>query len=631
MEPKWPCDRAELETLLEQVAELQHHVEHMAAQCPLPADLHPDWRASAVNLLHYLAMRTVDIRQLQLLLSEWGLSSLGRAERKVMATLYAVMEVLHRLAGRSWTPPQPPPVCHRQGRLLLERHTDMLLGELPSGRRARIMVTMPSEAAYDLSLVSDLLQHGMNVARINTAHDSPEAWAQMVETIRKAESRTGHPCRVLIDLSGPKLRTGPMPPGPEVVKVRPRKNEKGEVVEPARVWLYPAGQPTAPPPGVHACLPLPSPWFEKCKRGDMLVFRDARQARRRLLIDEVGSSGCLTLLHKTAYFWSGMPFRLKREGKKWPARKDWCLDSLPPLPGYLLVKPGDILRLYRDERMAQPPQTRPDGTLEPASLGCTLPEVLAFAAIGEAVWFDDGKIGAEIVATTPDYLELRITHASDSGDKLRAGKGINLPDTRIEVPALTDDDRHLLPFVVEHADLVGMSFVNNPRDVDHLYDALEKCSARLGRPLPGVVLKIETRRGFERLPAILLEAMRFEKVGVMIARGDLAVECGFERLAEVQEQILWVCEAAHVPAIWATQVLEELTKAGLPTRAEISDAALGQRAECIMLNKGEHVVEATRSLDDILRRMQDHQTKKRSLLRKLHLAERFFEMQPQQS
>ena len=106
----------------------------------------------------------------------------------------------------------------------------------------------------------------------------------------------------------------------------------------------------------------------------------------------------------------------------------------------------------------------------------------------------------------------------------------------------------------------------------------------------------------------------------MIARGDLAVECGYERLAEVQEEILWICEAAHLPVIWATQVLESLAKKGQPSRAEITDAAMGERAECVMLNKGPHIVAAVSALDDILRRMQDHQSKKSSRLRPLHLS-----------
>jgi pyruvate kinase len=139
----------------------------------------------------------------------------------------------------------------------------------------------------------------------------------------------------------------------------------------------------------------------------------------------------------------------------------------------------------------------------------------------------------------------------------------------------------------------------------------------LGAQQLGIVLKIETQRAFEHLPEMLLAAMSGAVAGVMIARGDLAVECGYERMAEVQEEILWACEAAHLPVIWATQVLETLAKTGLPSRAEITDAAMGERAECVMLNKGPHIVDAIHTLDSILVRMQSHQSKKRPLLRAL--------------
>jgi len=160
---------------------------------------------------------------------------------------------------------------------------------------------------------------------------------------------------------------------------------------------------------------------------------------------------------------------------------------------------------------------------------------------------------------------------------------------------------------------VGLSFAQNAEDVKMLLDRLN----RLGKTDLGIILKIETRRGFEHLPQMLFAAMGCRVAGVMIARGDLAVECGFERMAEVQEEILWTCEAAHVPVVWATQVLESLAKTGLPSRAEITDAAMGGRAECVMLNKGPHILDAVSALDDILRRMQTHQEKKRSLLRAL--------------
>ena len=107
----------------------------------------------------------------------------------------------------------------------------------------------------------------------------------------------------------------------------------------------------------------------------------------------------------------------------------------------------------------------------------------------------------------------------------------------------------------------------------------------------------------------------------MIARGDLAVEMGFERVAEMQEEILWICEAAQVPVIWATQVLEGLVKEGIPSRGEMTDAAMSARAECVMLNKGPNVVLAVTVLDRLLRSMAGHQAKKTPTLRALRAFE----------
>ena len=84
-----------------------------------------------------------------------------------------------------------------------------------------------------------------------------------------------------------------------------------------------------------------------------------------------------------------------------------------------------------------------------------------------------------------------------------------------------------------------------------------------------------------------------------------------------------MCEAAHVPVIWATQVLETWPRRGQPSRAEITDAAMGERAECVMLNKGPHIVDAVRLLDNVLQRMAEHQNKKSAMLRPLRLASRF--------
>lgn len=250
---------------------------------------------------------------------------------------------------------------------------------------------------------------------------------------------------------------------------------------------------------------------------------------------------------------------------------------------------------------------------KPAMISCTLPEVFAQVRRGERIWFDDGRIGGVIRRASPKQLRVEITEARVGGETLPADKGINLPDSDLHLPALTARDIQDLATVARHADLIGLSFAQSAADVHALLGHLRG----LGASDLGVILKIETRRGFEHLPEMLLAAMACQSAGVMIARGDLAVECGYERLAEVQEEILWACEAAHMPVVWATQVLETLAKTGVPSRAEITDAAMGERAECVMLNKGPHIQEALRTLDNILRRMQEHQTKKRPLLRAL--------------
>jgi pyruvate kinase len=207
---------------------------------------------------------------------------------------------------------------------------------------------------------------------------------------------------------------------------------------------------------------------------------------------------------------------------------------------------------------------------------------------------------------------LRVTTGTDKGVRLKREKGLNFPDTEFALPALTGKDLTDLDFVASHADIVGFSFVQTPEDVRWLQREL---AARRGEatPLP-LVLKIETRRAVENLPRLMVAAAGRQPLAVMIARGDLALDLGFKRLSEIQEEILWLCEAAHVPAIWATQVLEQLIRKGLPTRAETTDAAMGQRAECVMLNKGLHLSEGVRFLDDVLRRMDRHQHKKTARL-----------------
>ena len=575
------------------------------------AEVHANYRDSARNLLHYLALRRRDLRPLQLRLAALGLSSLGRAESHVLASVDAVLAVLHSLA-RSPQPPcalAPDVVDFPRGQQLLAEHTQALVGPPNPARSVRIMVTMPSQAADDYTLIHNLLAQGMDCLRINCAHDSPAQWLRMIKHLRRAERELGRTCRIVMDLAGPKLRTGVIELGPAVVRIRPRRDVFGRVVEPARVWLTSVTAIQLPPAPAAACLPVAARWLSGLRVGEGVEFTDARDARRSFRVVEVTARGCWVELSKTAFVVPGTVLHHVRGLAP--------VGNLPAVPTSLRLRPGDTLILTRDRKPGRSALVDSQGqVISPAQIGCTLPEVFNDIRPGEPIWFDDGKLGGVIVKIEPRRVVVRIEQARATGSKLRADQGINLPGSELRQTALTKKDVKDLAFVARHADVVELSFVNTARDVELIQEHL----AKLGRGETAVVLKIETRRGFANLPAILLAAMRLPCCGVMIARGDLAVECGFERLAEVQEEILWICEAAHVPVIWATQVLETLAKTGMPSRAEITDAAMGHRAECVMLNKGPHVLSAVRALDDILRRMQDHQSKKSAMLRELNLA-----------
>ncbi|MEY4413294.1 MAG: hypothetical protein RIQ53_587 [Pseudomonadota bacterium] len=276
----------------------------------------------------------------------------------------------------------------------------------------------------------------------------------------------------------------------------------------------------------------------------------------------------------------------------------------------LRVHVGEELALVAPDQLLQVPERLP-------VLSCAAPEVLRHVGIDDRVLIDDGKVSARVLACPAWGLLLKVEVAPpDKGWKLKPEKGLAFPDTDLDLPALTADDRRILRFVARHADAIEYSFVQTPEDVRVLQVALAAERPQDWQRI-GLVLKVETRRAVRHLPQMVVCAASRQPTAVMIARGDLAVEIGFARTAEMQEEILWLCEAAQVPVIWATQVMESCLKNGVPSRGEMTDAAMAARAECVMLNKGPWLFEAIEMLDALFARMAGHLHKKSHLLRPL--------------
>ena len=447
-------------------------------------------RARLQNLHHYLALRRHDIRPLQRQLMSRGLSSLGRLESRVLPTLDAVLSALAALDGSPAPFPLPSEQDFFRGETMLAGATELLLGPGRPHRRGRIMVTLPGDASDRPDFILDLARRGMDIARINCAHDDKTTWEDMARHVRTAGETLGRRLTILMDIAGPKIRTGNV---------------------------------VAPPSA-------------KAQVGDLIRL---------------------------------------------------CTGILPRV--------DDVARF---------------------SAAVSVPEIVTRLKTGDRIRYDDGKLEGVVEDLSPEEALVRVTRTKTNGTKLKPEKGLNLPDTALGLSPLTTKDHADLAVVIEHADMLGYSFVSRPDDIDTLEDILAALPPRR-RPL-GLVAKIEQPEALANLPALIAVALRHHRpFGVMIARGDLAAEIGFERVAEMQEEILWVCEAASVPVIWATQVLEDLVKSGIPTRGEMTDAAMAARAECVMLNKGAAVAEAVDVLDRLMSRMDEHITKKTPTLRAL--------------
>ena len=642
--------------LIEQLDDLLGQLDRVNAEAAdMLADVHPEHRAGAENLLHYAHLRTIDIRELQNGLHDLGVTSLTTAESGVYGRLAIARAVLRALVGDEVDTDVDEYIRQDDAAdVALDANSDRLFGEEREGVPARIMVTLPSEAADDAELVLGFAEAGMDVARINCAHDGAESWRKMIANVDAAAEKVGRDIEVSLDLAGPKIRTGAVADGPKVGRARVTRDDAGPVLTPAKLWLTPRvvdlGGPGGPEDpdeareGAVAALPAPVPeglpgrpalpltvdsgWLETLQVGSEITLHDNRSAKRHFTVTHVEDGGVLAEGDRNAYIAEGTLLRHDYEKTR--------ATGVPAVVRKLRFEVGDEM-IITSEVVESVPQ---DESGDVPRLSCTLPEAVAALQVGQPVLFDDGAIAAEVTAVDEvgedggdggvvkhHEARLKVTRAKPGGQNLAGHKGINLPTTDLPVPALTEEDARNLRFVAENGHVAAISFIRTPEDVAQVLDELEKIArehedagddelAARTRGL-GIVLKIETIPAFENLPEILVAGMRHANMGIMIARGDLAVELGFQRMGEVPGQILALAQAARVPTILGTQVLESLAKSGLPARAEITDAAFALRAECVMLNKGPHITDAIGILDNLAKKMGRSQRKNRIMLRRI--------------
>ncbi len=344
----------------------------------------------------------------------------------------------------------------------------------------------------------------------------------------------------------------------------------------------------------------------------VMVTLPSEAATDKVLVGALVAAGMncarINCAHDDAATWKRMARNVRRAAEKAGRDVRILMDIGGPKCRIETVHAADRVRLFRGNRIVLVDKLADALASDAVIITISFPQLIGNLAAGAEVWINDGHIGTRVVENSNGRVVLEVFSARSKGERLKIEKGVNFPGTELEIDPITEQDLADLDTVAEIADMVGFSFVQRPGEIVRLHDALAR--RRPGRKPLAMVLKIETALAVRNLPRLIVQAGAIGPVAVMIARGDLAVELGFARLSEIQEEIMWLCEAAHTPVVWATQVLETLVSDGQPTRAETTDAAMSQRAECVMLNKGPFLPEAVGFLSDVLHRMDRHQSKK---------------------
>jgi pyruvate kinase len=435
--------------------------------------IHPSLR----NMKYYLNLRKHDFSSLQDDLTKVGLSSFGRSQAHMEASIDVALEMLSLALKKEFHLPKSH-LSYEESHAIMDKNSEIFS---TSNDKTKVMITVPSDYGRDKEWFGNLSLAGVHLFRINTAHDNPQAWKEMADEIKKA-CTDEKDLKIYVDLAGPKIRTS---------LIKSKKSGKPKKIKlfcGDQVLLYPANQPP-----------------------------------------------------------------MKKMSKHYTA-----------------------------------------------AVGCTLDNVGSLVNVGDKVFVDDGKIEMVIDEILGNDIVCTVLTRNIKGISLKDEKGINFPNSDISIRAICDHDKEVLPHICEYADIIGISFAQTSEDIHDLIQEMD----RLGKKGKiGIVAKIETQKGVENLPQILEALIQYGHSGVMIARGDLAIEIGFENLAYLQEEILDLCTAAHMPVILATQVLENKMKTNIPSRAEISDVVFAHKAECVMLNKGDYALETIKILTTILKQM----------------------------
>ncbi len=259
--------------------------------------------------------------------------------------------------------------------------------------------------------------------------------------------------------------------------------------------------------------------------------------------------------------------------------------------GGVELKAGDTVLLFPE---GATPKTSTHGKILIPISAEIAQSVASDAEKGARILFDDGKIATRAVQVSAPEIVVEV----EVGGRLTSQKGMNLPGTPLSIPCLTEKDLEDLKFgLSQGVDAVALSFVRTAQDIEKLKQIMKKVT----HDPPIVIPKIEREEAIENQDSIIEISD-----GLLIARGDMAVEIGAERVPTIQKELIYGCNQRGVPVITATQMLESMISCPTPTRAEASDVAnaVFDGTDAVMLSgetaSGQYPIETVQTMARII-------------------------------
>jgi len=478
---------------------------------------------NARNLVHYIGFKQPDITLLQSKLLALGLNPLENPESNVLDRIDAVLGALAQIS-----------------KLPLEFNSERLRLEKPPVSNSETFIgALPQEAAHNYQVGLRLLEAGINLFKVSSAHGDQNQWQKMIHNLRRASLDSGRKCLVLFDLDNT-IRVGEFQQHSPVLKLEPERNKKGQVIRNAVVrFVMPGYQSKCSLPEI----PIEKLNYHLLKNNDIIYLRDTAERSRRLKVTEVKKDYIEAETDKTIYLDNGIRIMFLRKSEIIDHANIGKLPSVEFIP---TLFNGDELIITSLGTIGEPAICNDKGQiLQPARISCTCQSVFNDVKPGERVFFNKSKLEGITLKVKENEILVKITRSGKRGTELHRGDGMAFPDSSLHLQILPDIALQYLEFASQHADAIEISASCTADDLKSILQLMKKKSILK----MGLVLKVDSVDNLKNLPQLMLTGMQRNLMGLEICPGKLAIGQSNECVEETKRQLTRWCIAARIPVI----------------------------------------------------------------------------------